>query len=392
MSELSVYKGLPSNFNEAQTLAKVFAESGMFEGAKGLAQAMVKVQAGAELGITPYAAMSGIHIISGKPVLGAGLIAAKIKGSGKYDYDVITSTDTECSIKVVEIRGGNRVVVGTEKFTIEMARKAGVKNLEKFPKNMLFARCISNAAKFYCPDIFNGSVYVPEEFEQETIDTTAKVVDSQPAPAANASKAEEAVVLASDAQLNELRALVQNKHITDAERNATLQKCSQGPAAATVSTWITKTKEIIAQRENTAPAQAAPQTTEQTQPANGAQTTDAHANGGTLPPVKAPGKLIATLKSLAENPLITEIERMSTLAKLEGEISKETCQIWITNLSKLIDERTIAQKAAPAQAAPQSDVTNFEKSAPAPTAKELQETAQAAMAAGADEDVPDWMK
>lgn len=180
MSEISIYKGTPTNFEEAHALAKIFADSGMFDGAKGLAQAMVKVQAGAELGITPYAAMSGIHIIAGKPVLGAGLIAAKIRQSGRYDYELKSSSDTSCVINIIEVRGANRVIIGTESFTIEQARKAGVKNLDKFPKNMLFARCISNAAKFYCPDIFNGSVYVPEDFDVETRDVSHQVVDTKP--------------------------------------------------------------------------------------------------------------------------------------------------------------------------------------------------------------------
>jgi len=184
MENLQIYNGTPSNFEQALALAKMFAESGMFEGGKQIQQAMVKVQAGAELGITPYAAMSGIHIISGKPVLGAGLIAAKIRQSGRYDYTIKKHDNTVCTVEIVEIRGAQRVSVGTETFTIEDARKAGTKNLDKFPKNMLYARAMSNAAKFYCPDIFNGAVYVQEDFETETtVETTAKVVESNPVAA-----------------------------------------------------------------------------------------------------------------------------------------------------------------------------------------------------------------
>ena len=67
-------------------LGKAFAESGMFPDIKSAAQAIVKIQAGAELGIGPFQSMSGIHIISGKPTIGAGVMAAMVKGSGKYDY------------------------------------------------------------------------------------------------------------------------------------------------------------------------------------------------------------------------------------------------------------------------------------------------------------------
>ena len=36
--------------------------------------------------------------------------------------------------------------------------------MAKFARNMLFARAISNGARWYCPDLFSGNpVYVPEE-------------------------------------------------------------------------------------------------------------------------------------------------------------------------------------------------------------------------------------
>src|SRR5574339_232881 len=54
-------------------------------------------------------------------------------------------------------------MIGNYTFTIEDAKKAGTKNLDKFPRNMLFARAISNGVKWFCPDVFAGPVYTPEE-------------------------------------------------------------------------------------------------------------------------------------------------------------------------------------------------------------------------------------
>jgi len=158
------------NFNEIMSLGKAFAESGMFADTKSAAQAIVKIQAGQEIGIPPFAAMTGINIIMGKPTVGAGLIAARVKGYGKYDYKVIEHNDKLCSIDF--FRGKD--LLGNSTFTIEDARKAGTKNMDKFPKNMLFARCISNGVKWFCPDIFSAPVYVPEEMEDspKTEDTT----------------------------------------------------------------------------------------------------------------------------------------------------------------------------------------------------------------------------
>lgn len=152
--------------NDIMVMAKTFAESGMFTDAKAMGQAFVKIQAGQEIGIPPFAAMSGIHIIQGKPTLGAGLIASAIKGSGKYDYRVQKLDDKICTIDFLQ----SNEVIGTSTFTIEEAKKALTKNIDKFPKNMLFARAISNGVKWFCPDVFSGPVYVPEEMPDVTVD------------------------------------------------------------------------------------------------------------------------------------------------------------------------------------------------------------------------------
>jgi len=147
---------------DIKELSDAFAKSGMFTDAKQAVQAFVKIQAGQEIGIPPFAAMSGIHIIQGKPTLGAGLIASTVKGSGKYDYKVAKMDDKICSIDFYQ--GAEKI--GNSTFTIEEAKKAGTKNLDKFPKNMLFARAISNGVKWFCPDVFSGPVYVPEEMPE----------------------------------------------------------------------------------------------------------------------------------------------------------------------------------------------------------------------------------
>ena len=146
---------------EIMSIAKAFYESGMFTDIKSAAQAVVKIQAGQEIGIPPFASMSGIHIIQGKPTIGAGLIASRIKGSGKYDYQVNEQTEKICSIDFYQ----GKKMIGNSTFTIEDAKKAVTKNIDKFPRNMLFARAISNGVKWYCPDVFVGPVYTPEEFD-----------------------------------------------------------------------------------------------------------------------------------------------------------------------------------------------------------------------------------
>lgn len=144
---------------DAMSIGEVFHKSGMFADIKSANQAVVKIMAGQEMGISPFQAMSGIHIIAGKPCIGAGLMASRVKASGKYNYKVLENSEKNCVIEFFE----GKESIGKSSFSIEEARKAGTKNLDKFPRNMLFARAISNGVKWFCPDIYEGPVYVPEE-------------------------------------------------------------------------------------------------------------------------------------------------------------------------------------------------------------------------------------
>lgn len=168
-NEITKIQQMP--INEIMSIGKAFVESGMFPDVKSAAQAVVKIQAGQEIGIAPFAAMTGIHIIQGKPTVGAGLIASKVKSSGKYDYKVIEMSDKKCSLDFYQ----GKEMIGNSTFTIEDARKAQTKNIDKFPKNMLFARAVSNGVKWFTPDVFNGPVYTPEEMNNVTEDVPAEV-------------------------------------------------------------------------------------------------------------------------------------------------------------------------------------------------------------------------
>lgn len=174
---------------EIMSIGKAFFESGMFTDIKSAAQAFVKIQAGAEMGIKPFSAMSGIHIIQGKPTVGAGLMASTLKASGKYDYRVIEMTDKSCSVDFFQ--GSDKI--GNSTFTIDDAKKAQTKNMDKFPKNMLFARAMSNGVKWFCPDVFAGPVYVPEEINQVTEDVQHEVVEDPEVTAAYLATWEEAI-------------------------------------------------------------------------------------------------------------------------------------------------------------------------------------------------------
>jgi hypothetical protein len=149
---------------DVEKVANAMVKSGFFADVKDASQAMVKIMAGQEMGFGAFASMSGIYIIQGKPSVGANLMAAAVKGSGKYDYKVTVMNDKECTI--IFTQSGKDI--GTSTFTLEDAKKVQTKNMDKFPRNMLFARAMSNGVRWFTPDIFLGApVYTPDELGAE---------------------------------------------------------------------------------------------------------------------------------------------------------------------------------------------------------------------------------
>jgi len=151
---------------DPMTIAKVFRASGMFPDIQSEAAAATKIIIGRGLGLTDYDAMSGLHIIKGKAVLAANLMAAAIKRSGKYDYRVTEHTDAVCTI---DFYGGG-VKIGSTSFSIEDAKRAGLggDNWKKYARAMLFARAISAGYKAHCPDALGAApVYVEAHGESE---------------------------------------------------------------------------------------------------------------------------------------------------------------------------------------------------------------------------------
>lgn len=161
-------KALMLSAKEALGIGEIFVKSGFFGDTHAAAQAAVKILAGRELGIGPFAAMTGIYIVKGRVTLSANLMASRIKASGKYDYRIRTSDSTECLIEFLQKSDDGWISIGTSRFTMKDAVDAQVvangDNWKKYPRNMLFARAMSNGFKWFTPDLASGApVFTPEE-------------------------------------------------------------------------------------------------------------------------------------------------------------------------------------------------------------------------------------
>ena len=179
LSKIEPQSGLAiRNMDDLSRMSSMLASSGYFSDAKDAAQCGVKVIAGLAMGIDPFSAMTGIHIIKGKPTVGAGIMAAAIKRHPRYDYKVRELNAKSCKVEFFE----NSESCGISELTFAEATAAGLTNKDNWknhPKNMLFARCISNGVKFFCPDVFDAPVYTPEEMGAE-VDGDGNVIDVMP--------------------------------------------------------------------------------------------------------------------------------------------------------------------------------------------------------------------
>lgn len=154
--------------NDPIKVGEIFARSGMFPDTRDAAQCATKLIVGQGMGLSPYDCMSGLHLIKGKVVLAANLMAAAIKRSGKYDYRA-TTTAERCVIEFIDTRSSE--VIGTTTWTIADAKAAGLggDNWRKYPKAMLFARCISAGYREHCPDALGAAPVYVEAFGETEI-------------------------------------------------------------------------------------------------------------------------------------------------------------------------------------------------------------------------------
>lgn len=180
------------SIEDIKRLSAMFIESDMFKSdgggqVKQLAQACVKIVAGIEFGIQPFASMRGINIINGNAEMSSNLMAAKVKKHPKYDYRVVESSNEGCTLEFTEIVGGKPVSLGKSSWTVEDAKRAGLTRnptWQKFPMNMCFARALSNGVRMFTPDVFYGApVYVEGEITGEVEEKTTEPETTAPAAA-----------------------------------------------------------------------------------------------------------------------------------------------------------------------------------------------------------------
>lgn len=155
----------PQTSTQAWNLARAVHASGLFRAFQRPESAFVAILAGADIGLTPMAALRGIHVIEGKPTISADMMASLILSSRRAKFFRCTESTAARAVYETHRDGDPSPVQHT--FTADDAKAAelwGKAMWKKYPRNMLRARCASELARMVYPDLLAG-VYTAEELQ-----------------------------------------------------------------------------------------------------------------------------------------------------------------------------------------------------------------------------------
>ena len=173
---------VPSSLDEVGALAKRLSGSKLLPAElRASADIAVTILQGLELGLKPMQALRSIHIVKGKPVLSAELIAALVMRSSECTYfRLVSSTDAEATYETLRRDFPEPVRLS---FTMEQAKAAGLvsrDNWKKYPAAMLRARCKAALAREVYPEYAMGLYDADELPPSEPLPTgvvDAEIVD-----------------------------------------------------------------------------------------------------------------------------------------------------------------------------------------------------------------------
>lgn len=200
MSETKALALVPKSLNEVTSMAEVFAKSGLLpEALRGkVPDVIVQIITGQELGLSPMAAIRGVHIVQGKPILSADTMVALALGSGLCEYFSCVE-ETATAVTYETKRKGNPHAQRVT-WSDDDTKAAGLQlkdNWRMHKKQMRRARAKAILARDVYPDVIAGC-YDPDEI----------AVPVQPLnQRATAEMIEDAEIVTSEADIPELAAI-----------------------------------------------------------------------------------------------------------------------------------------------------------------------------------------
>lgn len=185
---------LTDKFRYADLLSKADMLPAAYRGKPG--NVLLAVEMGEALGINPYVAIQGLHIIEGKPTGSAALISSLVRRAGHRLR--VQGNETEATCTITRRDDPDYPFVAT--WTIERAKQADLLKKDtwrKYPAAMLKSRAITECARDACQEALNGVQYTPEELGAN-VDAEGQIISErttvEPAPR-SASPAPSAVTV-----------------------------------------------------------------------------------------------------------------------------------------------------------------------------------------------------
>jgi hypothetical protein len=162
----AVSASLPDMVRYANELANANLLPGQYR--RQPANVLYAMEYGRTLGITPLAAITGIHVIEGKPSASAALISGLVRQAGhKLRVRVTSGQGGPVAIATIH-RADDPEFEFRAEWDMQRARDAGLANKDvwrKYPQAMLKARAITEVARDACEEVLFGLHYTPEELD-----------------------------------------------------------------------------------------------------------------------------------------------------------------------------------------------------------------------------------
>jgi hypothetical protein len=160
-----------TNVEEMMRWAQTVIDSGLLPDSIGAPeQVLTIVQHGKELGLTPHIALNNIHVIAGRPVVSSSMLGAMLKRRGiewiiAEDFATVDSPDDSVDKRTSyrfywKSPVTERVMETTFSITWRQMEVAGYttkQNWQKYPKEMMRARCLAYAVRALFPEVLLGN-------------------------------------------------------------------------------------------------------------------------------------------------------------------------------------------------------------------------------------------
>ncbi|MFD9575999.1 hypothetical protein ACFWBZ_00180 [Streptomyces griseus] len=154
----------PATLPEKMEYARALAVSGMLPSQyrNQPANLLYALEFASSLGLHPMAAITGVHVIEGKPSASSALISALVRRAGHKLR--VTGNDEQATAQIV--RADDPEFTFSCTWTWGRAEQAGLTRKQvwkNYPAAMLKARAITEVAREACEEALSGMHYTPEE-------------------------------------------------------------------------------------------------------------------------------------------------------------------------------------------------------------------------------------